>query len=449
MASTSVDHKDIADNIYNTIEILIVEDGKGRKHDVFSPSIYRVPQTLRNVNKNSYTPRVVSIGPFHKDIEVLKEAEKHKLSYLSDLFSRVTSSREQAMKACLNMLLPKLDQIKACYAGKMETYDDHKFAKMMVIDGCFILELIYRSKFNKKPSTSFFDNNLLLLYVKHDLLLLENQIPYFVLVDIFENTIRKLEPTVSLANLVLEFLSDMNPFGKELLLDKDEANTRHDHILGLLQKCYQHAHDTFTEQLDPDSGVKFLNAISYSVTDLALAGVMFRPNTDEEWLLAMEFKSSTVPLFCCSWSKPTFKMPFLQIEDYTESVLRNLIAYEQCSPAIPNYVTSYAFAMERILDTKEDVHKVISSKVLINNLGSSEQASNMINSICKEVTVKDFCYTQQWQQMEDYYNGYWPKNVSWLRRTYFNTPWSFIALVAGILLFGLTVAQTYFTIRPI
>ncbi|PWA85906.1 hypothetical protein CTI12_AA143550 [Artemisia annua] len=302
----------------------------------------RVPKTLCNVNKSSYTPRVVSIGHFHAEEKGLKGVEMHKVSYMCDLFRGLNSPLEETMKACVNLVLPKLDQIKACYQGEMKEYDNNEYVKMM------------------------------------------------------------------------------------------------------------HAHATSSHQSrgTSNSASEFLNAISYLVTDLTLAGVKLKPNTNEEWLLDMEFKSSRIPFICWSWRKPTFKMPYLQIEDYTESVLRNLIAYEQCSPMIPNYVTSYAFAMERILDAKEDVHKLIESKVLVNNLGSSEHASNMINIICKEVTVNDFTYIKQWQQLEEYYNGYWPKNVAWLRRTYFNTPWSFIALLAGFLLFGLTVAQTYFTIRP-
>nr|GEU68389.1 hypothetical protein [Tanacetum cinerariifolium] len=107
---------------------------------------------------------------------------------------------------------------------------------------------------------------------------------------------RQDEPGPSLANLVLPFLKDMNPFGKQLKLNKDEISTKHDHILGLLQKCYQHAHAMSSQQSRETSNwaAEFLNAISYSVTDLTLAGVKFRHNTNEEWLLDMEFKSSRI-----------------------------------------------------------------------------------------------------------------------------------------------------------
>ncbi|PWA85908.1 hypothetical protein CTI12_AA143570 [Artemisia annua] len=223
----------------------------------------------------------------------------------------------------------------------------------------------------------------------------------------------------------------MNPFGTDLPLDNvEEDNNDHDHILGLFQKCYW---DSQLSKTPLKSAEEFSKAISYSVTELALAGVKFKPDRDPKRVLEMRFKSSRSPCFCWSW----------------ESVLRNLIVYEQFSPTIPDYITSYAFAMERILDTNEDIIvKVIESKVLVNNLGSSEQASNMINSICKEVTVKDFLYIDQWKQLDAYYNGYWPRNIAWLRRTYFNTPWSFIALLAALFLFGLTVAQAYYTISP-
>ena len=39
-------------------------------------SICRVPEKLRRLNENAYTPRVVSIGPFHHGKESLKPMEE-------------------------------------------------------------------------------------------------------------------------------------------------------------------------------------------------------------------------------------------------------------------------------------------------------------------------------------------------------------------------------------
>ncbi|GLT52996.1 hypothetical protein SLA2020_262960 [Shorea laevis] len=44
--------------------------------------IYRVPNKLRDVNKEAYTPKLVSIGPFHHGLEELKGMERKKQIYL-------------------------------------------------------------------------------------------------------------------------------------------------------------------------------------------------------------------------------------------------------------------------------------------------------------------------------------------------------------------------------
>ncbi|GKA38624.1 UPF0481 protein-like protein [Tanacetum coccineum] len=79
MEALRVDHGNAADGIYDTIKVLIDKDNE-RGKQLNSTSIYRVPETLRNVNKSSYTPRVVSIGPFHAEEKGLKGVEMHKVT---------------------------------------------------------------------------------------------------------------------------------------------------------------------------------------------------------------------------------------------------------------------------------------------------------------------------------------------------------------------------------
>ncbi|KAJ0783194.1 hypothetical protein HanRHA438_Chr01g0021451 [Helianthus annuus] len=162
--------------------------------------------------------------------------------------------------------------------------------------------------------------------------------------------------------------------------------------------------------------------------------------------MGMDVTSYELPCFFGFWSKPTLKMPVLDVHHFTELVLRNLIAYEQSFES-NNYITSYAIAMDRLVNTQEDVAKLIDSKVLVNYMGSNEEAANMINSICKEIAGVDFFYQKQWTTLNRYCDGYWPKNIARMRRTYFSSPWNMIALLAGIILFALTVVQTIFTIK--
>ncbi|PWA83170.1 hypothetical protein CTI12_AA170660 [Artemisia annua] len=415
----------VADSIYVSIHELIDKPEAQIEDKQRTPTIYRVQNILRNVNRLSYNPRVLSIGPFHKKNRNFKRFEANKVSYVRNLFRRLNSPRDEAMKECIKQVLERIDQIKSCYEGGVEedyqNNTSNKFAEMMVIDGCFILEIIYVS-YKKYDSHSFFDINLVSLYVKHDLVLLENQIPFFVLEDLFRCTISLIDPSLSLVTLVLKFLEDINPFSDKKLVDNIPADTNHDHILGLLQKCYQpmglHDQECLRESKPMDAAEtsrpdheglresKVTALLSYSAADLSRAGVKFAPNKNGKSILTMEFKVSRLPFNFFLMGKPTFFMPVLTIEDYTESFFRNLIAYEQFTPATSKHITSYAFAMDCLLDSQEDVHKVIDSKVFINNLGSTKQASNLFNSICKEITVKDFSYESQWIQVDKYYKGF-------------------------------------------
>jgi hypothetical protein len=107
--------------------------------------IYNLPSTLLATNNNeAYHPRVVSIGPRHINHGAVKGMEKHKLEFLADLLKR----KNLVLNDLLESLRP-LDQEKAreCYSKEINLgplNDDH-FLKMMVLDGCFLLELFLKA----------------------------------------------------------------------------------------------------------------------------------------------------------------------------------------------------------------------------------------------------------------------------------------------------------------
>nr|GEV75744.1 putative UPF0481 protein At3g02645 [Tanacetum cinerariifolium] len=152
----------------------------------------------------------------------------------------------------------------------------------------------------------------------------------------------------------------------------------------------------------------------------------------------MNMKLCRFACFPWSYGKPRIEMPVLRDHHFTELVFRNIIAYDQSSSLGYHYVTSYVIAIDMLIDTQEDVVKLVESKVLVNNMGSNEEAENMMNSICKKVAWVHFGPSKDWKKLDTYRKNYWPKNIAWLRRTYFSNPWSIIALVAGMVLFALT-----------
>lgn len=59
------------------------------------------------------------------------------------MLGRLDTPLEQTLKAWLDHVDTSVDRIRECYAG-MKIYTNIELTKMMVIDGCFILELILR-----------------------------------------------------------------------------------------------------------------------------------------------------------------------------------------------------------------------------------------------------------------------------------------------------------------
>ncbi|KAJ0611257.1 hypothetical protein HanHA300_Chr01g0013161 [Helianthus annuus] len=416
-----------------------VKEHEDKHRNRSSPSIYMVPGVLRDLSPSSFNPRVVSIGALHREDKNVQAFEGQKVSYLTNLLGLIPVPREEILKSCMQKVYASMEQIKACYIWT-KTYDDAEIAEMMVMDACFILGYIqYGLEFS--GSNELVGNTTLDQNVAQDLVLLENQIPFFILHEIFQCTILKYKPNTSLVELFYPILSYYNLFEAPINTDNISTNNTR-HILSLLHQCYM-PEDNVTS-CDTHSLISMIP----SAIDLDRAGIKFTINRNPTWVMGMNVKLNRLPCLFGSLSKPTLGMPSLRVGDSTEMVIRNLIAYEQ-SYQTRNHITSYIIAMDMLVNTQEDVATLVGSRVLVNYLGSNEEVANMINNICKNVTYIDFFYKDQWKTLKMYCGSYWPKNIAWLKRTYFNSPWNIIALLAGIIVFALTMIQTIFTIKPV
>ncbi|XP_071710349.1 UPF0481 protein At3g47200-like isoform X2 [Rutidosis leptorrhynchoides] len=395
--------------------------------------IFKVPSVLRAISPDSYNPRVVSIGPLHREAENVQAMEARKATYRRCLLNHLNLPLEQTLRTCVKKITASIDQIKESYF-EMNTYTNVELAQMMVMDGFFILEFL------RSHEESGGDHVLLSTDIVYDLLLLENQIPFFVLQDLFDSTILIHKPDASLKNLILHVLRHIRLFVETLREVNDLRETKPDHILGLMHKCYQPA-----ETSNPPLKGKQI----HSACELDRAYVKFMPNQDPSWAMEIKFEQSR--LRCFSWScGNTLRMPVIQIYDFTESLLRNLIVYEQSAKVVPLYITSYTVFIDTLVDTKEDIVMLMDAGVIINNLaGSTEELANIFNNINKQIDVAYFFYNKEWAKIDEYYNGWWTRNVAWLRRRYFSNPWSSIAFIVGTILFTLAFVQTIYTVKGV
>lgn len=107
-------------------------------------SISIVPEVLKKSNEDAYTPRVVSIGPrFKRSEETLLIMEEIKIRCMMYLFHReqLYMSVEEKLNACCEVIWNLNDQIRASYVVDINL-EQHELAKIMLVDGCFLLELL-------------------------------------------------------------------------------------------------------------------------------------------------------------------------------------------------------------------------------------------------------------------------------------------------------------------
>ncbi|PWA80403.1 hypothetical protein CTI12_AA195830 [Artemisia annua] len=407
------------------------------------PSICKVSRVLRDHNESSFIPQLVSIGPIHREDPRLKEFECLKESYLDDLLKRCEDyTLEKTLETCLLNVGTLIPQVRESYAGMIQDYSDVELAMMMVMDGCFILEFCFKHD----EEHLYLPNKMQNSRIAMDLMLLENQVPFFVLQALFDCSMGNMPFTLRdvldtyLAPYIQLFRSDLLP--EKISTTDVDSNSTHDHVLGYLHTRYQ-----LVVAKSSNREKRKEKTVYHSIAELDRSGMKLKPHQEGDWSMTIKFQSPLFRFLPWFWSKPTLLMPTLVIDDFTELILRNFIAYEQSFPQGRYYFTSYAYAMDMLINTQEDIAKLVQSKVLVNTLASNQEAADMIHKICKNISITDFYYAKEFKQADKYYNSFWPKNKAWLRRVYFFDSWKAIALYYSIIVFFLTVVQTYYTIK--
>jgi hypothetical protein len=103
-------------------------------------SIWRVPNNLLAVNKDAYSPHIISIGPLHHGEQNVLAMEVHKLHYMLSLLAR-TPDPAKSLDECGKAILRFDKHIRACYAEPIDKYKGKDLAKMLLVDGCFCSKL--------------------------------------------------------------------------------------------------------------------------------------------------------------------------------------------------------------------------------------------------------------------------------------------------------------------
>ncbi|MED6196910.1 hypothetical protein PIB30_051827 [Stylosanthes scabra] len=395
--------------------------------------IYRVPHPIRKVNEDAYTPKVVSIGPFHHGDPNLLKMEGLKRTYCREFIKRSETNSETLISS-VQEIEPK---IRGCYSDDIKL-NEEEHVMVILVDCCFLLEYGLRNNSNNwiHHDDAISLSPRLRGDIEDDLFLLENQVPFFVLEKLynlaFDSTLRSTGGCShpSLLRLALRFFFPDN--SDELTLTNVG---RIAHFTDLLRKTLLRSSHLLKPSASGCSREAELTHL-YSATELHEAGVKFEVNENSQCLLDLEL------------SGHTFRIPFIRVEDWTEIFWRNLLAFEQCHCIHESYLADYVAVFDFLINTDKDVDLLIKKGIIENWLGDNNAVAEMFNSLGINIANPDFNlqYSRIFEESNAFCAHPWNKGVATLRRDYCNTPWKTVASIAGIFLLILTVIQTVFSI---
>jgi hypothetical protein len=389
-------------------------------------SIYRVPERLRLVKKIAYTPKVVSIGPLHHGREGLKAMEEHKKRYLKDFIEQAN----EGLGSSIRVVKEKELRLRGCYAKTIQFSSD-EFVKIILVDAAFIIGVLLRLKFPgdfQDENDRIFSRPWMLQDVWPDMLLLENQLPFFILEDLFDlgkvAVSSKLGERLSIYKLSHNFFKDlMHLEGTEDKLEKI-CSSKVEHFVDFLR----HLHLPDLEQQQQQKGT-LQTLTTPSMTELHRAGVRFEVGSSRN-------------LFDLQFNKGIMKIPKLIIGDETELSISNLLAFEQCYYQ-ENYINDYVVIMDRLVDTRKDLDLLVKYGIVENRLGDSNEGSFLINKLADGVILDftEFYFASLCEDLNTYCSTSWYKWKANLKQNYFNTPWAIVSVIAGVVLLLLTLIQ--------
>ncbi|KAF8015763.1 hypothetical protein BT93_H1332 [Corymbia citriodora subsp. variegata] len=389
-------------------------------------SIFRVRHQLRKVNEKAYDPEVLAIGPYHHGNDNFKITEEQKQRYLQQLLERRNEGSIDRYMSALRELEPPP---RNCYAGTINSsLEGDNFLMMMVTDGCFIVEL-FRKVIRRVP----IDQDDPVMHVRwigtnitRDLLLLENQIPLVVLSKLYDLT-KGPEEDDNFSNVADKF------FNSVLGESKGEGESQGEHLLHLYHMRRTSGLPKTPSKTQQDCTLAMSSATEKdwipSATELRESGVSFKA-AQGSGLSGFKFGNGTL------------EIPFLRVDDETESRLRNLVAYEQHrqSKGI-NYFTDYVVFMDCLINTSNDVKVLCRKGIIKNYLDDDEAVVQMFNKICDHVAIYNFYYSEIFLKVNAYCDVWTVR----LRRAYIHSPWALLPVPVAFSLL-LTAVQTVFSI---
>ncbi|XP_068655830.1 UPF0481 protein At3g47200-like [Aristolochia californica] len=428
-----------------------------------STTIYFVPQTLSQLKPDAYKSRFIPLAIHFKFDSLFPQGKiknKHVLYHVQSILQR---NPDRSFEDYLKAMNEMKDRIEKCH---IEGYVvDFKRLLIAVFSGCFIVDnllLFYEGKLTTAVdeicATRF-------QYLWVDLLLLENQVPFFVLQRVFDMVVANDNDShyPSLVNLCLHFF---NPFLEITKLQRPpmESESIH-HLLHLVHHYLLPSENPPT----PRNHLKILKPILTKLKNLwpsapppqnpiSLENPTFETLTIKAIPSAKRVQDAGIKIrkkegtgfsaICFNKNRGLLEIPHLHIDNNTDILLRNLVAWEQCHPDAGQFFTGYAIFMDYIINSSKDVEILLQNGIIEQSLGSDEEVASIFNGLSTNLVYKRM-EGSDLPVLCNHINEYCLNDFNiWrakLMADYFSNPWTIVSVIAAGILLLLTLTQTFFS----
>ncbi|KAG2573222.1 UPF0481 protein At3g47200-like isoform X2 [Panicum virgatum] len=428
-------------------EELSVPIGSNKLEKWSAACIYQVPTRIRDHSRGSYTPQLVSLGPFHHGEDHLLPMEEHKRRVLLHCLRRRGA---KPLADFIEAMNGAADELESMYCDLPVEWSGEqnrgRFVETMIIDGYFMLEVIRMATGGLElcdydandPIFGVHAHVNTIPYVRRDMLLIENQLPLLALEKIVAvEGSKKLEAVkgggLAINAMVLKFLSPSTQCPENL-----EGRLRL-HPLDVFRYSriqIQGGEEPFSTTGLPNVEDTPMLTPTGDISAMALhdAGVQLR----------MVSSKSVRSVRCAG---RVLSLPILSVNELTEPIFLNLIAFERLHVRLTSFpVTGYVFFMSNVVKSVEDVSLLESKSIIRNALGNSQKVVQLFESLNADLHVypKDSPLLEVHQRMETHCQAAWSMWRAYVARKYFRSPWAPISLAGSTFFLLMTVARNIY-----
>lgn len=298
------------------------------------------------------------------------------------------------------------------------------------------------------------------VFLIHDLLLLENQIPFFIVEGIYE-VVSSNKKTPMCKSSVAIFIERTLPFYPTSVRESNRP-TDFDHLLHL---CHMYFRPSSNQEEHEDHTAhyyihQFLQLGQGYLSNLGLSRDGHFPN---RWRRATQYHEAGIEfrrrtyyehnphsLLDIKLRNGILEIPFLFVDDQTSVLFRNFVALEQTCPQVGNNVTAYIIFMAKLMSMPDDVSLLARKGVIGHHMRTDKDVSQLFTRLTKGVVFDfygNYYLNHLCLALEAYYQNRLHRWVAWLRHNHLSNPWLVVAAVAGVIVLLCTIAQTVLTVE--